>query len=345
MNRSKISVALIGAGRAGMIHAGNFRGSVPHARLAAICDPVSDAAEKAAKELEVDFCCTDYHEVMEREDIDAVIVTAPTKYHCEIVLAAAEAGKHILCEKPMAMTVEECSLMEKAAAEGGVILQIAFMRRFDASFQEARRLIDAGEIGDVVMVRSNTRGPSIPKPWMYDISKSNGPLAEVCSHDIDSLRWFTGSEFQSVYAIGGNYRCPEAREDFPDFYDNVTLNASFANHCQGIIDGAQGVLYGYDARCEILGTRGCIYLGNTRENSVTLCRSDMRKSGEYINSWKYLFRDAYCEEDRSFAEAILEQKPPKVTAHDGKMAVLVVNAGNLSIREKRIVRIEGEQLI
>ena len=242
MVKSKIGVALIGSGRAGMIHARNFRGSVPGAVIAAVCDPVVEAAKAAAEELELDNYYTDYKDVLALDNIDAIIVATPTKYHCEIVCAAAKAGKHILCEKPMAMSVEECDIMDKAAKENGVTLQIAFMRRFDASFAAAKEMVDAGEIGDVVMVRSNTRGPSIPKPWMYDISKSNGPLAEVCSHDIDSLRWFTGADFKTVYAIGGNYRCPDAKKDFPDFYDNVVLNASFTNGCQGIIDGAQGVL-------------------------------------------------------------------------------------------------------
>lgn len=345
MHKSKISVALIGSGRAGMIHARNFKGSVPNARITAVCDPVKETAQAAADELELENSYTDYREVMALKDIDAVIIATPTKYHCEIVEAAACAGKHILCEKPMAMTVEECNLMNAAAKKHGVILQIAFMRRFDASFEAAKSMIDAGEIGDVVMVKSNTRGPSIPKPWMYDITKSNGPLAEVCSHDIDSLRWFTGSDFKTVFAIGGNFRCPDAKKDFPEFYDNVTLNASFANGCQGMIDGAQGVLYGYDARCEILGTKGCIYLGNTSENSVTLCRSNMQKSAEYINSWKYLFREAYLGEDCDFISAILEQREPRVTAYDGKMAVLTVNAGNLSIKEKRIVEIDGDRLL
>ena len=104
-------------------------------------------------------------------------------------------------------------------------------------------------------------------------------------------------------------------------------------------------MYGYDARCEILGTKGCIYLGNTKENSVTLCKSDMQRREEYINSWKYLFREAYLEEDCDFARAVIEERAPKVTAYDGKMAVLTVNAGNLSIKEKRIVQIVGDMLI
>jgi myo-inositol 2-dehydrogenase/D-chiro-inositol 1-dehydrogenase/scyllo-inositol 2-dehydrogenase (NAD+) len=337
MKNGKRGIALIGAGRAGMIHARNFRASVPHAVMAAVVDPVEEAAKAACDELEIDTWHTDYRNVLADDSVDAVVIVTPTKYHCEIAIEAAKAGKHILCEKPMAMTYDECEQMEQAVEQYGVKLQLAFMRRFDQSFMEAKRVVDSGAIGDVVMARSNTRGPSIPQPWMYDISKSNGPLAEVNSHDIDTLRWFTGSEFQSLYAIGGNYRCPDAVKEFPDFYDNVILSASFENGMQGMIDGAQGVLYGYDARVEILGTRGCVFLGKTRENSVTVCTADKKAAEEFTNSWKFLFKDAYLEEDTAFVRCLLEDSRPLVTGHDGKMAVKVVNAGNLSIKEKRIV--------
>lgn len=337
MKNGKIGLGLIGAGRAGMIHARNYRSSVPHAYIAAVADPCEENVQSALKELEIEKGYADYRELLEDSEIDAVIIVTPTKYHCEIAVAAAEKGKHILCEKPMAMTVSECELMEAAAKKNHVILQMAFMRRFDSAFMAAKAVVESGDIGDVVMVRSNTRGPSIPKPWMYDIQKSNGPLAEVNSHDIDTLRWFTGSEFRTVYAVGGNYRCPDARADFPDFYDNVILSASFENGMQGMIDGAQGVLYGYDARAEILGTKGCIYLGRTQERGITVCRSDMRKYDEFTNSWKFLFKDAYLEEDIDFADCILNARQPKVTGHDGKMAVKVVNAGNESIKSGQII--------
>ena len=173
----KVKIALIGSGRAGMIHARNFQGRVPFCTVSVVCDAFEEAAAAAAKELGTNRHETDYKKVLSDESIDAVVIATPTKYHCEIAVAAAKAGKHILCEKPMAMTVEECDLMYKTAKECGVVLQIGFMRRFDASFIAAKKMVDEGKIGDVVMVRSNTRGPSIPKPWMYDISKSNGPLA------------------------------------------------------------------------------------------------------------------------------------------------------------------------
>ena len=337
MKNGKLVLALIGAGRAGMIHARNFAGSVPHAAILAVADPVEEAAAAAAAELGGIRYVTDYRELLEDGVIDAVIIATPTKYHCEIACAAAKAGKHVLCEKPMAMTVAECEEMERVSAACGIKLQLAFMRRFDAGFLAAKRAVDQGAIGEVVMVRSNTRGPSIPKPWMYDISKSNGPLAEVNSHDIDSLRWFTGSEFKSVHAIAGNFRCPDAKANFPDFYDNVVMIGEMENGMQGMIDGAQGVRYGYDARTEILGTKGCIFLGKRNENEMVLATSDMNQQIEYVNSWKYLFKDAYLAEDVAFAQCILEDRTPAVTGQDGKMVVKVVDAGNLSIRERRIV--------
>lgn len=334
-----IGIALIGCGRAGMIHARNYINRIPGAALVALADPVKEALDAARDELGISEkdCYTDHHELLARSDVDGVVIVSPTKYHCEIVLAAAAAKKHILCEKPMAMTEEECDLMIAACKEHNVKLQIGFMRRFDESFMRAKDMIDAGEIGDVVMVKSHTRGPSTPRPWMYDIKKSNGPLAEVNSHDIDTLRWFIGSEFAQLYAIGGNYRCPEAKAEFPDFYDNVLMNATFVNGAQGCIDGAQGVIYGYDAETEILGTHGVIHVGRTQEQFVTACNKNGSMSTPYITSWRKLFIDAYLEEDCHFVECIRKDLTPRVTGLDGKMAVRVVNAGNLSIVEKRIV--------
>jgi len=340
LKKDYIGVCLIGAGRAGMIHAMNFKTRVSNAKIVAVVDPFEEAALNACKELGISKYYLNYLEALKDDEIDAVVVVSPTVYHKEIVVAAAKAGKHVLCEKPMAMDEFECDDMIKACNENNVKLQIAFMRRYDESFMQAKEVIESGEIGEVVMVRSNTRGPSIPQKWMYDIEKSNGPLAEVNSHDIDTLRWFTGSEFKSVYAIGGNYRSPEALPEYPDFYDNVIMNTEFINGMQGAIDGAQGVAYGYDARVEILGVKGIIFLGQVHEKTIITCTKEKGMFRPVMNSWKYLFRDAYLAEDIHFVECILEDKQPKVTGLDGKMAVKVVKAGNLSIKEKRIVELK-----
>lgn len=339
MKNGKVGICVIGAGRAGMIHAVNFRSRIPDARLVAVVDPFEEAVQKACRELEIPQYYLDYRQALQNSEIDAVVIVTPTVYHREISIAAAEAGKHILCEKPMAMDENECDEMIKSAKKNKVKFSMAFMRRFDESFMQAKEVVDSGEIGEVVLVKSNTRGPSVPQKWMYDIDKSNGPLAEVNSHDIDTLRWFTGSEFKSVYAIGGNYRCLEAKDEFPDFYDNVIMNASFTNGMQGSIDGAQGVAYGYDARVEILGTRGCIFLGQVHENTIAVCNSEKKMIRPVMNSWKYLFREAYLGEDIHFVNCLMTGENPRVTGVDGKMAVKVVKAGNRSIKEKRIVEL------
>ena len=331
-----INICVIGSGRAGMIHARNFARSVPRARLYAMADPVEEAAKAACRELGVEKYFLDYRQVLEDEAVDAVVVVTPTVYHREIVVAAARAGKHVLCEKPMAMNEEECREMIAAANAGGIKLQLAFMRRFDESFRHAKERIDSGEIGDVVQVKSLTHGPSIPKPWMYDIRKSSGPLAEVNSHDIDALHWYTGSYIDEVYALAGNYRCPDAREEFPDFYDNVIMTCRMKNGTQGLVDGAQGVLYGYDSRVEILGTRGIIMVGKNQNYSVLTCTPDGIRT-PFVKSWQNLFLDAYRGEDSHFVECILEDREPQVTGRDGLEAVKVVNAGNRSIIEKRPV--------
>lgn len=323
-----------------MIHGLNFKKAIPNANLVAVVDPVEEAAMRACKELELDKYYTDYKEALEDDQVDAVIVVTPTVFHRDIVVHAAQLGKHIFCEKPMAINENECDQMIAAAIQNGVKLQIGFMRRFDASFMEAKEVVAGGEIGNVVLVRTLTRGPSKPQPWMYDIDKSNGPLAEVNSHDIDSARWFAESELKSVYAIAGNFRSKEISGEYPEFYDNAVVNGEFFNGVQFSMDGGQYVKYGYDARVEILGTDGLILLGQTQQKSIVICNKEKKMIQPFMNSWSHLFSDAYLAEGRHFIECILEDKQPKVNGIDGKMAVKVVRASNLSIREKRIVVLE-----
>ncbi len=339
MANDKIGVCVIGAGRAGMLHANNFARKIAGARLEAVADPRETIAEKAHSELEIDTHYLDYRRALERKSIDAVVIATPTTYHREIAVAAAQAGKHILCEKPMAMNVGECEEMIAAAGHNHVLLQIGFMRRFDPSFQDAWESVQRGDIGDIVLIKSLTHGPSVPQQWQFNIRASNGPLAEVNSHDIDTLRWFTGSEFKEVYALAGNYRCPEVRTEYPDFYDNVSMIASFANNMQGFIDGAVSVGYGYDARVEILGTTGVLFIGRIEQSATFTCSKKRGISRPFVKSWRELFMQAYTTEDGDFVRAILENRAPRVTGQDGKAAVQVVQAGNLSISEKRPVKI------
>lgn len=335
----KIGIAVVGSGRAGMIHARNFARGIDGARLVAMVDPSSEARERAAAELGLERGYADYRDALSDPKIDAIVVVTPTVLHREIVVDAAAAGRHVLCEKPMAMDAAECAAMDAACGRAGVKLQIGFMRRFDRNFRAAKAAVDSGAIGEVVLVKSLTRGPSVPQPWMYDIGASNGPLAEVNSHDIDTLRWFAGADVSEVYAIAGNYRCPQARDAFPDFYDNVVMTARFADGKQGCVDGAVSVAYGYDARLEVLGTKGVLFVGSLEDGTVKVCAAGEDIVSGAVKSWRNLFSDAYEAEDASFVRCIREDTLPEVSGRDGLEAVKVVVAGNESIRTGAPVRL------
>jgi myo-inositol 2-dehydrogenase / D-chiro-inositol 1-dehydrogenase len=341
VQESSIGIGIVGSGRAGMIHARNFARLVPGARVAAISDPVAEVRVAARTELGEVAEYESYRDLLEDKSVRAVLIAAPTALHRQAAVAAAEAGKHVFCEKPMAMNVEECDAMIAATDRAGVVLQIGFMRRFDASFQAAYERVEAGEIGEVVLVKSCTHGPTYPKPWMFDLAQSNGPLAEVCSHDIDTVRWFAGSEFTEVYAIAGNYRTPEARASHPDFYDQVLLSARLDNNAQGCITGAQGVQYAYDSRVEIIGTHGLISIGGLNADTTVICTREKELRRPSVVSWMNLYRDAYLAEDIEFIAAIREERPARVTGRDGRAAVAIVNAGNRSIIERRPVSCFG----
>jgi myo-inositol 2-dehydrogenase/D-chiro-inositol 1-dehydrogenase/scyllo-inositol 2-dehydrogenase (NAD+) len=332
-----IGLCLIGCGRAGMIHARNFANRVPGARMAAVADIAIEAARAAARELDIDAFSLDYRDFLRSSEVDAVIVVSPTDLHCGIVKECAAHGKHVFCEKPMAMNGAECREMIDACDAAGVKLQIGFMRRFDRSFARAKELLDAGAIGDLVLIKSHTRGPSKPRPWMYDLKKSNGILAEVNSHDIDAVRWYSNSDFSSLYAVGGNYRNPEVREEYPDYYDNVVVTGSLKSGAQFVIDGAAYVQYGYDSHVELVGTKGVLHVGGSKPDSIEFTVSGEGTRTNFVNSWTTLFEDAYLNEDIAFVKAITENLEPMVTGLDGLMAVAAVEAGNESIRESRIV--------
>lgn len=327
----KLRFCIVGAGRAGLIHAENIYRHISGCELAAVCDVSSEKTGEARMLYDGIDVFNDYRSAVSQKNTDAVVIVAPTKYHREIAVAAAENKKHVFCEKPMAMNPEECEEIINACKRNNVKLQVGFMRRFDSSFIEAKSRIDSGEIGKPVLIKSLTHGPSIPRPWMYDIRKSNGPLAEVSSHDIDTARWMSGSEFKTAYAIGNNLRTPDAVGEYPDYYDNVIMACRMENGVQAMIEGAVSVRYGYDARLEILGEKGILFVGKNNQDNVVVVNKENGIHTPHIQSWTSLFCEAYKKEMESFAGSIVSGREPEVTGFDGLQAVKAVNAGNESI--------------
>jgi predicted dehydrogenase len=344
MTGTELGVCVIGTGRAGMIHAQNYAAGIPNCRLAALSDPYEPALRSAGEQTGITSLYADYHDALDDPAVDAVVIVTPTDLHLEVAVAAASAGKHVFCEKPMAMNEAECIRMIDACADAGVKLQIGFMRRFDLSYRTCCAQLRSGEIGEVNQVKSLTHGPSIPQPWMLDVGRSNGPLAEVSSHDIDTIRWLADSEIETVHAVASNYRCRDRAQEYPDFYDTFVLTCRFTNGVLGVIEGAVSVGYGYDARTEVLGNGGLLCVGDLRADRVTRFKRDGDRYTRTVPSWRNLFKDAYRAEAAGFVDIVLAGGDPVVTGYDGLQAVRVVNAGNESIRTGKTVTIDSEPM-
>lgn len=335
---------VIGAGRAGQIHARNLSQRIPAAALVALCDLDTANLQKAGAELGVPTLLSDYRAAVVRDDIDAVVIVTPTFLHCEIACLAAQHGKHIFLEKPMALTAQECLNILAATQRAHVKLQIGFMRRFDPSFLRARQVLQSGELGRIMIIKSTGRGPGGPGKWMYDLRKSNGIIAEVNSHDLDTLRWLSGQEFASAFASGRNFKCPDARQEWPDFYDNVLAQFELDGQAIGSVDGTCPAHYGYDARVEVLCEKGVLFLGDVGQPGFTKVTAEGQIIGQTVTTWRTLFKEAYLAEMEHFVECILQDKTPSVSGLDGLRAVEAVVAVNESIRTHLPVRLQPEAL-
>ena len=334
----ELRVAIAGAGRAGRVHALNLHEYVRRAEVACMVDGELERARGLAEELGG----VPVHETLEgalaAEEVDAVVIAVPTFAHAELARAAAAAGKHVFCEKPMALTLSECDAMTAAAEQAGVILQVGFMRRFQPEFAEARRRIEAGDVGRPMVVKSLTRGPGLPPRWAWSLESSNGMLAEVNSHDFDCVRWLAGAEIERVYAETANLKGADRGVDEPDFYDNAVVSLRFESGAIGTIDGTCPADYGYDARVEVLCSEGLLVIGDLRGQAVVEVRD--REHGAVTpvhRTWPERFAEGYRAEMSAFAAVALDGGPPPVTGADGRAAVAAVLAANRSWKEGRPV--------
>ena len=332
------NVCLVGAGRAGQVHAESLLRHIPEGKLAALVDPDNTALEKTGARFGVDarFNCLD--EALDGASFDAVIITTPTYTHRELATKAAQRGKHVFCEKPMALTIEECDDMIAAAGKNGVHLQLGFMRRFDPDFQAAMSRIEAGEIGRPMLIKSLTHGPGLPPAWARDLQMSNGMLAEVNSHDWDALRWLAHSDPECIYAQVSNFKGAAYGVETAQFYDTALVAVRFESGTLGSITGVCPCDYGYDARVEIVGEKGLLQIGGVRSQSVVVCTNlQQGLITPIFRSWRERFASAYVREMRHFLECIRESAEPCVTGRDGRWAVAGVLAATLSFLEQRSV--------
>jgi len=320
------------------VHAHSLTHRLPGVEVVAVVDPL----EKPGLELVDEFGIPSHYltldEALEKESFQAVVITTPTPTHQPLAVQAAERGKHIFLEKPMALTLVECDAILNACRQNGVLLQLGFMRRFDPDFTAAAQRIEAGEIGLPMMVKSLTHGPGLPPPWARDLQTSNGMLAEVNSHDWDTLRWLMNDDYERVYAEVANFKGPTLQVDTPNFYDNALVNVRFSGGGLGMISGICPCGYGYDARVEIYGEKGLLTIGELQGQAVVICTDrDQGLVTPIFRTWPQRFAWGYINEMEHFLQCIERGQAPKVGGQEGRWAVAGVLAATRSFLEGRPV--------
>ncbi|HSK91054.1 MAG TPA: Gfo/Idh/MocA family oxidoreductase [Euzebyales bacterium] len=336
-----VRVLVVGAGRAGMVHARNLAAGVPGGRLAGVADPSPAAREQAVAELGDVAAHDDPVAAVTRDDVDAVVIASPTFTHADVAIAALDAGRHVLCEKPLASTLAEAGRIAAAERASSATLLMGFMRRFDTGFRRVAERIAAGDIGAPLLVKSTGRGPGLPPPWAWDSARSGGLVAEVNSHDLDTVRWMSGQEPVRVHAVGRAAKRPDLAERHPGFVDLVALTMELSGGGLGMVDGACPADYGYDARVEVYGSDGVLFAGDPRRGSTLLVGRD-GAAMDVVASWRDLFADAYRAEDRHLVAVARGAAQPRTTVDDGVQALRAVVAANRSMERGVPVAVTGE---
>jgi myo-inositol 2-dehydrogenase/D-chiro-inositol 1-dehydrogenase/scyllo-inositol 2-dehydrogenase (NAD+) len=339
--KTQIRICMVGAGRVGKNHSRAISQHIAGGRIVAVVESVAQVRDETAREFGIENQFETLEAALQKVDFDAVVITTPTPTHLPISALAAENKKHIFLEKPMALNLHECDAIMQVTQQNSVILQLGFMRRFDPEFVEAAKRIAGGEIGQPMMIKTNTHGPGLPPPWARDLRTSNGMLAEVNSHDWDTARWFMGSNLERVYTEVANFKGAANNIDTPNFYDNVLVNIKFESGGLGLISGVCPCGYGYDARVEIIGEKGIMQIGELQGQSIVVCTNrDQGLISPIFRTWPERFEWAYINELAHFVECIQNQTTPRATGMDGRWAVAGVLAGTKSFLEQRPVNLK-----
>lgn len=301
-----IRLGLIGAGWMGAFHAQNVARHIPGAHLAAIADPSLETASALAARLDVPKVTADVTDILADPEIDGVIIASPARFHAALIGQAAQAGKHIFCEKPAGLTLAELDGALSEVAAAGVQFQIGFNRRYAEDFVAAKGDISAGVVGRPQLLRSLTRDPgtgSIPQAartpaWTI--------FLETLIHDFDTLNWFNeGAEPVEVYAVADALVEPGFKA--AGFLDTAVVTIRYSNGALAVAEASFSALYGYDIRGEVFGSRGMVQAGRTTETTARRYTAEgLSAATPRLNI--ELFREAYVAELADFASTVRSRR-------------------------------------
>jgi len=329
-----IKIAVIGTGRMGSVHVRNLVHLIPEADLVAICDLRLDVAKAIADELGIQRVVRDYHELLVDADIEAILIASSTDTHAFMIKDVAASGKHIFCEKPLALDLAQIDEALAVVEKSGIKLQVGFNRRFDKSFQRVHEIVSSGEIGRPCILRITNRDP-LP-PLIEFARVSGGMFLDMTIHDFDMARFQVG-EVEEVYAIGNVLVAPELA-GLGDVDTNI-VTLKFANGAVGAIDNSRQAVYGYDQRLEVFCSNGTAMAENEAENTVLKGNETGFHSARPPYFFMQRYAPCYVDEVRQFLQCIRDDRPTPTTGFDGRMAVVLGFAAWKSFRENRPVKI------
>jgi myo-inositol 2-dehydrogenase/D-chiro-inositol 1-dehydrogenase len=332
---TKINVGLIGAGRIGRVHAENLAYRIPEAQVVAVSDVFLEAAQKCAADFHIPAAFQDYRAILEHKEIEAVIICSSTDTHAQFISEAAIAGKHIFCEKPIALDLPKIDEALAVVEQHGVKLQIGFNRRFDPNFKQVHDLVAAGKIGAPHLVRITSRDPA-PPPLDY-VKVSGGIFLDMTIHDFDMARFLIDSEVEEIYAAGAVLVDPAIGQ--AGDIDTAIITLRYTSGAIGAIDNSRRAVYGYDQRVEVFGSAGNIVVSNNTPHSAVYSNAEGVHSALPLYFFLERYTEAYVAEMKSFIEVIRQDTPPPVSGLDGRIPVVMGMAAWKSYRENRPVKL------
>ena len=336
----KIGIGVLGVGEMGKRHAENLRRLVPGAELVAIADVAAERAKHVAEELEAAKSFGSLEAMLECKDIQAVLIATPDKFHAQGVIQAAKAGKDILCEKPIALTLADAYAALDAVNKAGVRLQVGFMRRYDPAYAAAMKRIEAGEIGTPLIFKSIGRDKDEPPLAAYQSGLNGMLFYNNTIHDFDLARWLMRDEVTEVHS----YTTVAIRPEVAQYGDVVasSVNLQYRNGGIGNIESYVQAVYAYDVRTEILGSKGAIFVGSIEKTPAVFLNAK-GSTQTLADHFLTRFAEAYLAEARDFVQTLLQDKPVRVTGEDGLKALATAVAAESSHKQRRPVKVTLER--
>jgi myo-inositol 2-dehydrogenase/D-chiro-inositol 1-dehydrogenase len=329
-----LQVAVVGTGRIGALHAEILSRQVGGATLAAVADVDTDRAGRVGTSFRVP--ARPVEEILDDPAVDAVAICSSASSHVDLIVAAAQAGKAIFCEKPISLDLAQIDRALAVVERMGAFLQVGFNRRFDPAHRSVRDAVADGTVGDVHLVRISSRDPE-PPPLDY-VRVSGGIFLDMTIHDFDMARFVTGTDAVEVFARGAVRIMPE----LADLGDLDTAVVVLTHTCGAytVIDNSRQAVYGYDQRVEAFGSRGVASSENALAHTGVIRTVDGTHGERLPHFFLERYVPSYVREWDAFVAALRDGQPSPVPGADGRAPLAIGLAARRSALEGRPVRLD-----